>query len=176
MYEYKRETKGKMLPREPDGREDKDEGWKTVRSRRPHHSGSDEVTSFFVNNIPIDTTRSELWKPCSRFGQLVDIYIPRRRDAGGSYFAFVKYKRINSIEETIEKLNSVSFGGQLMKANISKHPRKPAPAATPKVAPPTTRPQPIHHNSSRGHRSYADVTNGHTPQMTPPRLTLKIIE
>ncbi|CAH1448646.1 unnamed protein product [Lactuca virosa] len=110
---------------------------------RPVQSDIDEIISFYVTNIPRDVNRSKLWKPCAKLGRLVDICIPGKRDEGGSFFAFAKFTKVANTYDIVKGLNEILIGGLRVKANISKHPRKPPPQVIrKKMTPnrPSTRP------------------------------------
>ncbi|KAL4589442.1 hypothetical protein LXL04_002349 [Taraxacum kok-saghyz] len=150
--------------------------WTKVR-RRPEKGDNAEVISFFVNNIPKDTRRSDMWKPCSKLGKLVDIFIPGRRDAAGSFFAFVRYSHIGNTSDLIRSLNETTIGGRALKANVSRHPRNHRQTGRIPIAqphPPHTHPPPP--PPYTGPRSYADVTNGNTPRQAPACIKLKPID
>ncbi|KAL4576596.1 hypothetical protein LXL04_012692 [Taraxacum kok-saghyz] len=149
--------------------------WQEVKRRKPGTSNEEEITSFYVTNVPRDARRSDIWKPCSKFGRLTDVYVPGRRDKGGAFFAFVKYANVSNPDDIVQALNEVSVGGRYLKANVSLHPRKPA--ATIRIVtrrhPPTQvhRPPPP---SNRDGRSFADVTKGENAMEAPNRMKPKI--
>ncbi|KAL4572015.1 hypothetical protein LXL04_018783 [Taraxacum kok-saghyz] len=139
--------------------------WKEVRRRpsAPKNFNGDRndanITSFYISNIPGDATKSEIWRPCSRLGKLVDVYIAGRRDASGAFFAFVRFEKVENPEKLEEELNGITCRGRRLAANLAKHPRKAGdpvpnrPAGTVplrQVLPP----------ANRGHRSFADVAKG----------------
>nr|GEX57162.1 hypothetical protein [Tanacetum cinerariifolium] len=46
--------------------------------------------SVFVTNFPKDSTARDLWKVCSDYGTVVDVFIPFNRSKSGKRFAFVR--------------------------------------------------------------------------------------
>lgn len=56
------------------------------------------------------------------FGRLVDVYIAGRRDAGGSFFAFVNNSNVRNAEEMVNMLNGMLIDGRKIAANALKHP------------------------------------------------------
>nr|GEY02478.1 hypothetical protein [Tanacetum cinerariifolium] len=47
--------------------------------------------SVFVTNFPEDSTTRDLWKVCSDYGMVVDVFIPFKRSKSGKRFAFVRF-------------------------------------------------------------------------------------
>ncbi|KAL4583320.1 hypothetical protein LXL04_007890 [Taraxacum kok-saghyz] len=127
-----------------------------------------DVSSFYVNNLPRDTFKKELWAPCAALGNLVDIYIAGRKDASGSFFAFVRYQNPADADSIVYGLNDVTCSGRKLSANIAKHgrtlPQKPQKK-------PVTNPIPIVNMTTRGTRSFAEVAGG---KMQPsPAIVVK---
>ncbi|CAH1415257.1 unnamed protein product [Lactuca virosa] len=136
--------------------------WVEVRRRKNIVVGElEDITSFYVTNIPGGIRKSEIWKPCAKLGDLADVYLAGRRDAGGSYFAFVKYRRVNNIIAMEAALNGVTMWGKKIRANVSKHPRKP-PSSAGKVAAPYGQKNLTSHSvfRPRDNKSFADVLKG----------------
>ncbi|KAL4560581.1 hypothetical protein LXL04_032734 [Taraxacum kok-saghyz] len=142
------------------------EEWRVVRRKgRPpvktttNRWDTADVSSFFVNNLPGDAFRKELWAPCAALGNLVDIYIAGRKDASGSFFAFVRYENPADADSIVHGLDEVSCRGRKLSANISKRgrslPQKPQKK-------PATNPIPIINLATRGNRSFAEVAGGKT--------------
>nr|GEW76884.1 RNA-directed DNA polymerase, eukaryota [Tanacetum cinerariifolium] len=50
--------------------------------------------SVFVTNFPEDSTARDLWKVCSSYGTVVDVFIPFKRSKSGKRFAFVRFIKI----------------------------------------------------------------------------------
>ena len=113
--------------------------WKEVKKRRPKQRESQKIISFYIMNVPRDVRKSEIWRPCARLGNLVDVYISRRRDSGGLFFAFVRYTNVGCNEEMVNALNDVSIGGRKISANVSMHPRGSPAVAGRKAPPPPVR-------------------------------------
>nr|GEY12491.1 alpha/beta hydrolase fold protein [Tanacetum cinerariifolium] len=47
--------------------------------------------SVFVTNFPKDSTARDLWKVCSDYGTVVDVFFPFKRSKSGKRFAFVRF-------------------------------------------------------------------------------------
>ncbi|CAH1439758.1 unnamed protein product [Lactuca virosa] len=81
------------------------------------------ITTYFVTNLRGDVKKAELWKPCSKVGALVDIYIADRRDASGTFFAFVGFKNVLHPKGIEKELNEITCRGRKVAANCAKHPK-----------------------------------------------------
>nr|GEZ35583.1 RNA-directed DNA polymerase, eukaryota, nucleotide-binding alpha-beta plait domain protein [Tanacetum cinerariifolium] len=58
------------------------EDWQEVPSRNHRRSNADDVSkvakSVFVTNIPEFVSARDLWKSCSVYGTVVDVFIPSK--------------------------------------------------------------------------------------------------
>lgn len=115
-----------VLPRKLDGREfeKENDGWTEVRGRRYNVVSSKAITSFFVSNIPAGTNRFELNEAFKPFGRITDVYIPGRKDKGGSYFGFVKFGGVKDVTTLERSMQSVRCNHCILKVNISKYEKK----------------------------------------------------
>ncbi|KAI3819673.1 hypothetical protein L1987_13520 [Smallanthus sonchifolius] len=73
--------------------------WKT--------KGGPYATSYYVANLPKDTTPMEVEECFQEFGTVVDVYVASRKDKPGSFFGFV---RITGVRDRWE-LEKVYEGG-----------------------------------------------------------------
>ncbi|KAI3709613.1 hypothetical protein L2E82_39379 [Cichorium intybus] len=146
-------------------------GWHEVRRRRGSAvmatRGDSSLSSFFVKNLPGDVSKQELWGPCSKLGCLADIYIAGRRDASGSFFAFIRYDKVQDVESIEAGLNKVVYRGRKLVANVAKHPR---PLQEVMKRRQSTNPTKFVPPSSRDSRSFSDVLKGQTT-IQPPSLS-----
>ncbi|GJX70534.1 RNA-directed DNA polymerase, eukaryota [Tanacetum coccineum] len=74
------------------------EDWKDVTSRKHRRSKDDEVLkiskSVFVTNFPESISARDLWKSCSVYGTVVDVFIPSKKSKVGKRFAFVRFIKV----------------------------------------------------------------------------------
>ncbi|KAL4556027.1 hypothetical protein LXL04_038662 [Taraxacum kok-saghyz] len=136
------------------------EEWREVRRRKVvvppvrRWDMDDSVTSFYVANLPGDVLRNELWEPCAKLGNLVDVYIAGRRNAAGVFFAFVRFKDVVDSDKIERSLNEVA---KVLPRKVSV----PAPNRVP--------------SASRDSRSFADVMKGKEVQRCVLELKLNCI-
>ncbi|KAL4561065.1 hypothetical protein LXL04_033227 [Taraxacum kok-saghyz] len=86
-----------------------------------------DLMSLYVSNLLGGTNRSELWPPCAKLGDLVDIYVAGRKDRAGSFFAFVKFAKISeqaNIDSIVKRLSEIEIRRKKLLANYAKHPRQ----------------------------------------------------
>ncbi|KAI3698756.1 hypothetical protein L2E82_42558 [Cichorium intybus] len=153
--------------------------WREVRRRRSSTVPASKfqvgvndpsIFSFFVSNLPGDANKMEIWRACSKFGELVDVYIAGRRDVSGAFFAFVRFANVRNPAIIEKELNGVSCRGRRLIANFAKHPRAAPSPAPNRSAAGVANPIP---QASRDSRSFADVTRGksHTDPVPPIPLS-----
>nr|GEY60420.1 RNA-directed DNA polymerase, eukaryota [Tanacetum cinerariifolium] len=80
-------------------------------NRSFHHSNESQTqkisSSVYVTNFPDSTTSRDLWKACSDYGTVVDVFIPFRKSKAGKKFAFVRFIKVINLERLVENLNTV---------------------------------------------------------------------
>ncbi|KAK9053589.1 hypothetical protein SSX86_024663 [Deinandra increscens subsp. villosa] len=78
--------------------------WEIVRRRRSSRHPQQtlakwdrwpkSVVSYFVTNIPSGCSYQTLKTECSRFGNVVDVFIAGRKSKSGDNFGFVKFDNV----------------------------------------------------------------------------------
>ncbi|CAH1452378.1 unnamed protein product [Lactuca virosa] len=154
-----------MLPRKPDGRNKENGEWTEVRGRKQTNTSMKVITSYYVTNIPDGTCRYTLKEAFKNFGNIIDVYIPGRKDKGGAYFGFVKFCGVKNAEELERSMQRVKCGHNILKVNISKYRKQNHSNKAPEMdrerdipVPPPSQNQ--KHNAweiNREGRTYADV-------------------
>ncbi|CAI9286472.1 unnamed protein product [Lactuca saligna] len=100
-----------MLPRKADSREVENDGWTKVSRRK----NSTAITSYYVTNLPQETTTQDLNELFKKFGGIEDIYIQGRKDKGGSYFGFVKFGGIYDAAALERSMQNLRLGPCILK-------------------------------------------------------------
>ncbi|CAH1444736.1 unnamed protein product [Lactuca virosa] len=122
----------------------------------------ENLTSFYVSNLPGDALNKEIWKSCASLENLSDIYIAGRRDSSGSFFALFKFATVKDkkeIDNIVKGLNEITCRGRKLVANCAIHPKRAYHVTSRRssvIAPRVFKPAP------RGTRSFAEVTKGMT--------------
>lgn len=139
------------------------DGWTEVRRKHNPSDKSKAVTTIYVTNLQSDVTEEMLRKSFQSFGKMVDIYIPGRKDKGGTFFAFIRYAGHKDIDSLVPTLNQVRCGHSIVKVNIARYEKKSPPKQIhpPSSYHPRRMPVPIikRSNISTG-KTFADVVTG----------------
>ncbi|CAI9300872.1 unnamed protein product [Lactuca saligna] len=119
-------------------------GWSEVRRRKQvrNYHQSNIITNIYVSGFPGDTRKDELRRSFTRFGNVVDVYMGRKKDSHQRNFVFVRFKGIKD-----DKMTS--------RSNFFTHEAPPHPPHPP--------PQ---HNSE--YRTFAQVAAGIKDNPLPP--------
>ncbi|GJX59096.1 RNA-directed DNA polymerase, eukaryota [Tanacetum coccineum] len=73
--------------------------------------------SIFVTNFPESVNSRELWKACSVYGTVVDVFIPSKKSKVGKRFAFVRFIKVFNIDRLVENLCTIWIGRYHLYAN-----------------------------------------------------------
>ncbi|KAJ4834566.1 hypothetical protein Tsubulata_046951 [Turnera subulata] len=66
------------------------------------------VTKLYIENLPLQWTAVELHFILSKFGEVIDVYIPFKRTRKGKRFGFVRFKACYDIQRPWQKSDSPS--------------------------------------------------------------------
>lgn len=67
----------------------------------------DHLTSFYVAVFPSETMKGDQWKPFGCYGQVVDVYVGRKRDYQRQFFAFVRFMGVGDEKSLEAKLQGI---------------------------------------------------------------------
>ncbi|KAJ0576189.1 putative RNA recognition motif domain, nucleotide-binding alpha-beta plait domain superfamily [Helianthus annuus] len=107
-------------------------GWNTIvsknQARQERLFANKEMrlrnaTSFFISNLPESCNHVMLWKAFGVFENLVDAFVPLKKDRVGNKFGFIKLSKVNDTSEWIEKLKEVRIEGAVIGVNLAKFDR-----------------------------------------------------
>ncbi|KAL4584306.1 hypothetical protein LXL04_008902 [Taraxacum kok-saghyz] len=156
-----------------------DGGWTKVwRRKQTRVFIGDEITTFFVAGFPGGTTKEALKIPFEKFGQVVDVYLGRRKDFHRKNFAFVRFKGVMDEKDMEETLQGIKFKEVTLDVNIARHQRKVTSGEKTQSRPSESRilvpPRQTHQQTNKGRdfRSFAQVAvcskAGHTNNTSAP--------
>ncbi|KAL4560418.1 hypothetical protein LXL04_032569 [Taraxacum kok-saghyz] len=156
--------------------------WTVVQRRKKSQATArlPNATSFYVAGMSDCTKNSDLFKCFTSFGEVVDVFMGRRKDATGKNFSFVKFEGVRDVGELEKALQGVLCGGKTLSVNAARYGRN---SKAPNQAQPTV--QATKYNmtgngvnlSVRGTsfgsgKSYAEIICGRkcdtAPSSTPP--------
>ncbi|KAJ4844150.1 hypothetical protein Tsubulata_020607 [Turnera subulata] len=116
------------------------------------------VTNLYIQNLPLQWSAVELHFILSKFGEVIDVFIPSKRAKNGKRFGFVRYRACRDIQRLISSINLIKVANGSLQALIARgrdHLRQNHTSSkTPK-----TLPQP----PSSFEKSFADTLKNVTP-------------
>ncbi|KAJ0536688.1 putative RNA recognition motif domain, nucleotide-binding alpha-beta plait domain superfamily [Helianthus annuus] len=75
-----------------------------------YNGGQDQnVTTFYVGNLPGEISKSLLWKAFQPHGIVKDAYVAKKRDARGNFFGFIRLQGVVNMERTVKSMNTVTI-------------------------------------------------------------------
>lgn len=63
------------------------------------------VTTFYFTNFPAHVGTEALWKMFRKWGLVVDLFIPNKKNKDGKAFGFVKFKDVKYPQELERRLD-----------------------------------------------------------------------
>ncbi|WOL02743.1 Serine/arginine-rich splicing factor like [Canna indica] len=81
-----------------------------------------DTYSLLVLNITFRTTADDLFPLFDKYGEVVDVFIPRDRRTGDSRgFAFVRYKHADEAQKAVDKLDGRNVDGRDIRVQFAKY-------------------------------------------------------
>ncbi|CAL9100515.1 unnamed protein product [Musa textilis] len=81
-----------------------------------------DTYSLLVLNMTFRTTADDLFPLFDKYGEVVDVFIPRDRRTGDSRgFAFVRYKYAGEAQKAVEKLDGRNVDGREIRVQFEKY-------------------------------------------------------
>lgn len=119
---YKRGLTWRLEERSDTGRgsnreREDEEGWQRARGRRRSRFSDKTLVTLFVVNLPELTTTSWLQGFFRQWGQVVDSFIPQKKDAAGRTFAFVQMGSGCQAQKAIKEANGTVKEGRRLQVN-----------------------------------------------------------
>nr|GEV19615.1 RNA-directed DNA polymerase, eukaryota, nucleotide-binding alpha-beta plait domain protein [Tanacetum cinerariifolium] len=97
------------------------EDWQEVPSRNHRRSNADDVPkvskSVFVTNFPESVSARDLWRSCSVYGTVVDVFIPSKKSKVCKRFAFVRFIKVFNLDRLVENLCTIWISRYHLYAN-----------------------------------------------------------
>ncbi|GKE58066.1 RNA-directed DNA polymerase, eukaryota, partial [Tanacetum coccineum] len=106
--------------------------------------------SIYVTNFPDDIDSRGLWKECSVYGTVVDVFIPLKKSKVGKRFAFVRFIKVFNIDRLVKNLCTIWIGRHHLYANKVRFDRPQKPLAPKSNFPPFNGSGKVYGNTSSG--------------------------
>ncbi|XP_057760974.1 serine/arginine-rich SC35-like splicing factor SCL28 [Arachis stenosperma] len=95
-----------------------------VWNREEYRRLESESFSIFVDNLPFDISRRELFQLFNWTGRINDIYLSRKHKNGGLYiFAFIRYTTKGGASKAIAEMNHMRLRGNVIFVGEAKYRR-----------------------------------------------------
>ncbi|KAL4348961.1 hypothetical protein GQ457_17G023570 [Hibiscus cannabinus] len=78
------------------------------------------AVSLFVENLPESLHWKGFWFAFARHGEVVNVYIARKRSRGGKRFGFVMMKNLEEADHVIHRLNGTTLYGSRLVVKIAR--------------------------------------------------------
>nr|GFC01728.1 hypothetical protein CTI12_AA602910 [Tanacetum cinerariifolium] len=76
--------------------------------------------NIFITNFPAYFSSKGLWNTCSKFGTVLDVYIPNKVSKQGKRYAFARFKKVSNVDSLISSLRFVWLGSFHLYANVAR--------------------------------------------------------
>ncbi|GJT60751.1 RNA-directed DNA polymerase, eukaryota, nucleotide-binding alpha-beta plait domain protein [Tanacetum coccineum] len=73
--------------------------------------------SIYVTNFPDSVNSRDLWRECSAYGTVVDVFIPIKKSKAGKRFAFVRFIKVFNLDRLVQNLCTLWIGRYHLYAN-----------------------------------------------------------
>ncbi|KAJ0754860.1 putative RNA recognition motif domain, nucleotide-binding alpha-beta plait domain superfamily [Helianthus annuus] len=119
--------------------------------------GGKNVIKFFVTNLPEKSSAKEIGDFFCAFGDVVGVYVARKRDNVGNRFGFISFSGARNRLDLEESLKSVRMGNNKLRINIARFASENSNESIPKEYGP-------HHSQ----RSGSNQVDGGLPRTSRP--------
>nr|GEW93757.1 RNA-directed DNA polymerase, eukaryota [Tanacetum cinerariifolium] len=130
--------------------------------------------SVFVTNFPESISARDLWKSCSMYGTVVDVFIPSKKSKAGKRFMFVCFIKVFNLDRLVENLCTIWIGKFHLFANKVRfeRPHKPNVSTTNNSRAASRTKKPLNSQQTNNRvGSYANIINGISTGMQTPVIS-----
>ncbi|MFS7908364.1 putative RNA recognition motif domain, nucleotide-binding alpha-beta plait domain superfamily [Helianthus anomalus] len=78
------------------------------------------VTKFFVSNLPDSSSSKDIGEVFSDFGEVVGVYVARKRDKKGNRFGFVSFRGVRDPSELEGSMKGIRMGSFKLLVNVAR--------------------------------------------------------
>ncbi|KAJ4851067.1 hypothetical protein Tsubulata_009575 [Turnera subulata] len=118
-----------------------------------------KVTNLYIGNLPLQWIVVELHVILSKYGEVIDVYIPSKRAKNGKRFGLVRYRACTDINQLISSINLIQVGNGSLQASPARE--RPHPHQTPHKSTKFSVPPTLSHQTP--YKSFVDITKDRTP-------------
>ncbi|KAJ4822305.1 hypothetical protein Tsubulata_034281 [Turnera subulata] len=81
--------------------------------------GSNQVISVYVANLPSRWTPMDIHLVMSKYGDVLDVFIPKKPNSRGKRYAFIRFKNNIQTQYVLQRINSMQVDGERLLADIA---------------------------------------------------------
>ncbi|KAJ4838608.1 hypothetical protein Tsubulata_043639 [Turnera subulata] len=78
------------------------------------------LLSLYVENLAEQWKPTDVYRIMSKYGEVVDVYIPNRQSRSRKRFGFVRFRGIGDVQRLLNDVNRVQVGDGVVRANIAR--------------------------------------------------------
>ncbi|KAJ4833670.1 hypothetical protein Tsubulata_022888 [Turnera subulata] len=93
---------------------------KWSRSRIQNFINNQKVVNLYVDNLPLQWSAVELHLIFSKFGEVIDVYIPAKKAKNGKRFCFARFSGCQDTPRLISSINHIRVGNGFLHALIAR--------------------------------------------------------
>ncbi|KAJ4835672.1 hypothetical protein Tsubulata_036526 [Turnera subulata] len=131
--------------------------WSRTQVQQAINNG--EVVTLYVENLAMVWKPMDIHRILSKYGEVVDVYVPNKRNKERKRFGFVRYRGIKDTQRLLMDVNKVQTEEGVLKENVARTRSVIRPTQKPYVPPPSDRGVRAEHG-----RSYADTVKDSSPK------------
>ncbi|GLT61502.1 hypothetical protein SLA2020_342030 [Shorea laevis] len=79
-----------------------------------------QTKTFFFYNFPENCEEKDLWYNFQKYGTVVDVYVPKKRDKWGKRFGFLRMLGVQNENQMTRRLNDIWFGSYKLRVKIAE--------------------------------------------------------
>ncbi|KAJ4825577.1 hypothetical protein Tsubulata_006514 [Turnera subulata] len=79
-----------------------------------------QAISLYVENIPAEWSPTETYRIMSKYGEVMDVYIPMKRTRRGQRFCFVRFRGVRDTQRLLYDVNRIFMEVGPIRANIAR--------------------------------------------------------
>lgn len=96
---------------------------RTGRGNRVGRHNMIPVTSIFISNLPEGIKDIVLLKNFAVFGDLLSVYVAKKRDKFNNLFGFLRFANVSNVNELVARMSNVCIDGAKIGVNLAKYDR-----------------------------------------------------
>ncbi|KAJ4834708.1 hypothetical protein Tsubulata_007662 [Turnera subulata] len=78
------------------------------------------IHSLYVENLSPQWKPTDVYRVMSKYGEVVDVYIPKKQSRTGQRFGFVRFQGVRDFQRLLSNVNRVQVEGGMVRANVAR--------------------------------------------------------